>query len=423
MRRIAAVRACLSVDAFVHACARAFVCAAATGFAGTALAHESAEAGLPAAPGVVLDAAIALAAADASSAAAWPAARVPGWMTQPAEDRRHRLFEQASLGAGWRLNEQLGVRLAVGAHPGGPAHVETAVVDWRSPAAPADGARWSARLGRRSVPLGAVVDAAGAFDDFTLAPLAKRLMLDDDWIDEGLDLGWAREETPAGLTGASFGVWRARAYPGGRSGPPAATLRFSGRFGDWDAALAAAALQPRDRGLPVASTTLGHSHDLPDCHSSLAGLVCYRGHSQLLAASLRWAPPALPWQVQGAVVALDERGRLASDSAEVAWRGRHWGAWVDTRWQPADRWAVTLRLERAEARHSLDGTNAVLIAGEAGLQPNRPVERVGLALAHDWSAALRTSVEAGEERSAAASMLRWVALRLVWRPSFGPWTP
>ncbi len=383
-----------------------------------AQAHDTEADALPASPGLRIGAAAAVSWLDADPKPV-PAARYPGWLGsgQSASDRSGAGLEHGAIEAGLRLNRWAGAALAVGKHQDERAHVETARIELRGDMAQlwpgaSQGGELRLAVGRNRVPLGGVVDAAGHFDRYALAPLAKRLMLNDDWIDDGLNLAW-RGTTDVGLQAVDVGVWRGRKYPGAPHGKAAPALRVQGEWGDLQADIFAAWLAPQGRGAPAASLSAGHSHDLPDCSKSLVGLVCFDGRSHLAGLSASWAPRGWPVQLQGAWLSQLERGALYSNNGDVTYRGRNQGSWADVNLMLAPGWQAGVRLEQVSTRHRLSGPGASSVSLDAGLAPNQAVRRQ--ALRAGWLArpGLRLMAEAGHEQSALGHA-RWAGLRLIW---------
>ncbi len=375
-------------------------------------AHDLNADPIPAMPGLRLGAAVAVSALQ--SPHIWPAPRDRGVLGsgQTPSDRRGLHLEHATLEAGLRLTSVLGAHLAVGQHDRDPTHLEAARLEARH--ADARGI-WRASAGRDRVPLGRVITGAGHFDRFALPPLAKRSMLNDDWIDDGLNLRWQAPAgtVNAGLQDADLGLWRARQFPGGPAGPAAPVLRLRGGWGDFQADVMAAWLAPEARGTVAVSSSAGHSHSVPDCRSSLQGVVCFDGRSRLLGLSAQWTPHDLPLTAQLAWLGQREDGSLYARDGDARYTGHTQGGWLDLVWSASGRWALALRAERLAARHRLDGPGAAQVAEAAALSPNAPLQRLSAAAVWAPQAGWRASFEAGQERQAAARS-HWLGLRLQW---------
>jgi hypothetical protein len=397
-------------------------------------AHDAAADPLPDHPGLRLGAS-ALFAALSADPHTLPAARYSGWLGsgQTPADRQGAGLEHATAELGLRLAPALGAVLAWGKHGGDRSHVEAARLEWRQPWAdlprPLAG-ELRLTAGRDRVALGAPVAAAGHFDRVALVPLAKRLMLNDDWLDDGINLQWrpAEGETQAGDAAAplglkataplslkvvDLGLWRARKFPGARQGRAAPVLHLQGEAGELQAHAFAAALSPRGRGTPAASVTAGHTHAVPDCSRSLVGLVCFDGRSSLAGASLSWAPHGRPLQLQGSWLAQLERGQLYSANGDVAYRSLQQGGWGDVIVKLAPRWQTVLRAERVTTSQRLVGPGASLVSQDAGLAPNHAVQRQTLALGWTPSRSVALWAEAGREQAGAGAAQRWIGLRLA----------
>lgn len=378
-------------------------------------AHDLNADPIPAMPGLRLGAAVAVSALQAPQT--WPAPRDRGVLGsgQTPSDRRGLHLEHATLEAGLRLTPVLGAHLAVGQHDRDPTHLEAARLEARR--ADARGV-WRVSAGRDRVPLGRVITGAGHFDRFALPPLAKRAMLNDDWIDDGLNLRWQASAgtAVAGLLEADLGVWRARQFPGGPAGPAAPVLHLRTGWDDFQADVVGAWLAPEARGTVAASSSAGHSHSVPDCRSSLQGVVCFDGRSRLLGLSMQWTPHEVPLSAQFAWLTQREDGALYAREGDTRYTGDVQGTWLDLVWSTSAQWALALRVERLAARHRLDGPGAAQVAEAAALSPNMPLQRLSAAAV--WvpqaaPASWRVSFEAGQERQDAARA-HWLGLRLQW---------
>jgi hypothetical protein len=381
-----------------------------------ARAHDSAVDPLPEAPGLRLGAA-GLVSALAADPVPYPAASYPGWLGsgQTPASRRGVGLEHAALDLGLRLSPLVGATLALGQHGADRAHVEAARVEFDLPAAQlAGGLPGELRVsaGRDRVPLGAPVGQAGHFDRFALVPLAKRLMLNDDWIDDGISLGWRADEQAGALQGADLGVWRARKFPGASQGRGAPVAHLQGEVGDLQLHAYAAWLAPRGRGTPVARLSSGHSHEVPDCSRSLVGLSCFDGRSTLGGLSLSWAPHGQALQLQGSWLSQLERGQLYGSNGDVSYRGHHMGGWADVNYRLAPRWQAALRAEQISTEHRLSGPGASLLSQDAGLSANQAVRRQALSVGYTARRGLQFWAEAGREQSGLGPQ-RWVGLRLA----------
>jgi len=379
-------------------------------------AHDVDHDTIPAASGWRLDASAAVAAISANTR--WPAARWSGLLGsgRGVDDQRGLKLEHATVGAAARFAPWLGLELAAGLHPGGEYHVEAARLELQWPGAlPAIGGALRLNAGRERVPLGPVLTGAGHMDRFALAPVAKQVMLDGDWIDDGARLQWQPGAPDAdGLRRVDVGLWKGRTFPGGPAGRTVPSAGITGGWGDWTMHVSAATWTPSRRGsIAAGSTSTGHSHSVPDCATSLTGVVCLDGRSTLYSASVQWAPDDQPFQIRAASLWQRESGQLYGASGDVSYLGRSQGGWVDLIWTPQERWELSARLERVSARQQLSGAGAATLAAAAGLTNNTPVSRQALALSHEPASHSQLSLEVGHERHAGPS-LRWVGLRWIW---------
>lgn len=379
---------------------------------GTAGAHEPGEDAVPDSPGWRLGAAAALVLPQATER--WPSAGWPGVLIDGSapRDRRHGLrLEHATLDLAARVEPRLGAHAAIGLHDRDSPHLEAARLQGRM--------AWGegelvAGLGRDTVRLGPAIDGAGHFDRFSLAPLAARAVLNEQWIDDGASLAWRQPEAD-GLRTLEAGLWRGRVFPGGPAGPVVPSLRLHAGWGHVDAHLGAARFEPEARGAAVQSAgTVGHLHGTPDCREGLQQKVCFEGRVDLLAASLQWTPDDSAWTLSLAGLARRERGSLYSPSGDAAIRSTVSGWWADLAWQATPRWTLATRAERLVPRHRLEGIGTTLLAREAGLIDGGPVARLGIALLHEWQPGLQLAVEGGQERHRGGRVSH-LALRLVWR--------
>ncbi len=261
-------------------------------------------------------AAIVLPAADDRwPAAAWPGVLIDG--NAPRDQRRGLRLEHATLDLATRLNARWGGQLVVGWHDRESAHLEAASVHgfwpWR------DG-EIDVAMGRDTVRMGPVLDGAGHFDRFSLAPLAQRAVLNGPWIDDGWSVTWRRPEAD-GLRAVSAGLWRGRAFPGGTGGPAFPTLHLHAGWGHLDAHVSAARLQVRGRGASAMSAgSTGHSHTALDCAASLQQRVCFDGDVDVLGTRVQWEPDHGLWTLSLAALARRERGTLYSTSGDALHR-------------------------------------------------------------------------------------------------------
>lgn len=378
-------------------------------------AHEPGADALPGTPGWRLGAAAAALAPHAD--ARWPTAAWPGVLINgnaPRDQRDGLRLEHATLDLAARLDAgaaRLGAHVAVGWHDREAAHTEAArllaELPWR-------GGWLAATLGRDTVRMGAVIDGAGHFDRFSQPPLAKRAVLNEQWLDDGASLAWRPGEED-GLRAVEAGVWRGRAFPGGPDGSAVPTLHVHAGWGHVDLHVAAAHLQPEGRGAAAQSAgAVGHVHGSLDCRASLQQKVCFDGDVDVLGASVQWEPGGGDWTLALAGLGRRERGSLYSTSGDAAWRSTVAGGWAEVAWRPAANWTLALRAERLVPRNRLEGVGTTLLAREAGVAEAGAVERGTAAVLYDWGRQWQFALEAGQERFAGGRVSH-VALRAIWR--------
>lgn len=389
---------------------------------GLAQAHGEADDLLPPEPGLRLDAAAALSVLRLGGQDL-PSQRLRGYLLQGdvRDDRSGLRLEHGTLGLAWRATEHLGGAIVLGKHGGDAAHVEEAWVQGRYDAE--DGrSHTTLGLGRQRPALGAVMTRAGHFDAHGLMPLAKQMTLNGDWIDDGAQLGWRREDD-AGRWQLDLGLWRGRVFPGGEGAGPVPSVHAGWSQGAWALDAWAAHWRPKRRGA-VIGTLADHSHGSPECQPGSKEVVCFDGRSTAAGVSLGWrgARSAQAWPVSVSASAWwrDERGSLQSVNGQGDFRARHLGGWGEVRWDLAPRWQLGARLERVGARQRLQGPGALLLAADAGLDAYRPVERQTLLLAWSPKAWTTLGLELGRERGPAAAGAaqargRFVLLRLQLR--------
>lgn len=384
------------------------------GLHGAAVAHGIAETPIPDDPGWRFGAAAAVTALGARDPVPVPYLYGVLDTGQAAKDRQGLSLEHATIDGGLRLNDWLGANLAVGWHVGEPAHLEAAWVQ----------ANWSQGEssftlggGRNKVPMGAALSNGGDYDRFTLVPLVKRASLNVDWLDDGVLAAWRPGgASPVGTV--ELGVWRGVGFPGGGELPPVPTLHVQATLAAIELDGFVAVLQPDGRGTYAASTgNPGHTHDVPDCSQSLAGLVCFDGNVQVYGASATWAPHDGPVAITAAGLLRNEQGSLYSQSGDARYRGQTLGGWVDVVWTVQERWELAGRVEALRATQNLAGPGASLVAAQARLTPNEPAWRLAAALAYKPTAAWRLNVEVGADRNGGATV-PYIAARVVW---WAPW--
>lgn len=367
---------------------------------------------LPEMPGWRLGAAAALVANHADDT--WPTSQWPGVMVlgrSPKALGHGVRLEHAVIEAAARVNSRLGAAVAIGLHDRETAHVETARLEsaWATAAG-----RWTFGVGRDTVRMGSTVDSAGHLDRFNQAPLAKRAVLNELWTDDGLTVAWQPTDE-MWLQRAEAGVWRGRSFPGGPGGSAVPTLHLQAGWGHVTAHAFVGHLQPQGRGAAVASVgAVGHSHAVPDCRLSLKQVVCFDGQSDVASTSLQWASEDDRWALSVAALGRQDRGTLYSSSGDAAYRAKLVGVWADVVCRVTPDWTLAVRPERLTPQIELNGVGTALLAREGGLLDAAPVTRITMVVSHTLRANLSISLEAGQERHAAARVNQ-ASLRLVWR--------
>ncbi len=388
---------------------------------GSADAHEPGADAVPDSPGWQLGgaAAVVLPRADAR----WPAASWPGVLINgsAARDQRAGLrLEHGTLDLAARFDRRFGVHVAAGWHDRERVHTEAAVVQGRSAWGEDD---VDVRLGRDTVRMGSVIDGAGHFDRFSEPPLAKRAVLNDQWIDDGVAVGWRRRDAD-GVRALEAAVWRGRVFPGGPAGPAVPSLHLHAGWGHVDAHLTAARFQPEGRGAAAQSLgATGHLHGSLDCRASLQQRVCFDGTVDVLGGSLQWEPERSDWNLALAGLTRRDRGSLYASSGDASLNSRVSGVWADVGWRPVARWTLASRLERLSPNNRLEGIGTALLGAAAGLSGAAAVERVTAAVLYQPHEQVTLALEGGHERFAGGKVSH-LAVRAIWRnPSLlgGSW--
>lgn len=373
-------------------CRLAVLCAGAL-LALSAQAHEE-EQTIPEQACLRLGAAVALAHVDASQAL--PSQRLQGYLLRGdvGIDRRASALEHAVVEASWRVDSQWSAYAAVGQHDSDPTHAEAAWLRYELDA-PEDETR-RVQIGRMRPQLGPVMTQAGHMDRFALMPLARRVTVDGDWIDDGAQLS-ARRDWGEWTGHADLGLWRGRAFPGAAGSSPAPSLHLGIERGDWRGDLFAITMQPEGRGALAQSQAGGHTHNAPDCGTLQAGVLCFSGRSQVAGSSLQWQSHEWPVTLQGAYWLRQDDGTLRSVNGQADHTASYQGSWLQALWRPRPAWELGIRSERITADLSLDGAGATLLAQEAGLTGSAPVRRDTLLLSWQAHRLVTVSTEVGRE--------------------------
>ena len=391
--------------------ALALIAAGALLVAADVRAHGEADDPLPAEPGMSWDAAAALRSLKADKTL--PSTRLDGYllMGDAGMDPDGTELEHGAVGVAARFNDTWGARLVIGKHGSEAAETEEAWVQARHDAD--NGDVWRLNAGRQRPAMGAVLAGAGHFDRFGLVPLAQRAATDHHWVDDGLQLGWRRDD--ASRWSVDLGLWRGQGFPGSADGGAVPSLHLGWGQGPWQADALWAGFRPQGRGATV-STTVGHSHGAPVCEASFTEVICFGGDSDLLAGSLRWsgqtAASALPLTLTAAGWLRQDRGTLESANGLADYTGRTRGGWLEAVWHFAPQWELGWRGERLTASHALHGPGASLLATEARFDRYEPVTRHALMLGSQLAPWARWTLEVGRE-SAVGTSAGYAALRLL----------
>ena len=234
-----------------------------------ALAHDASDAGIPATPGLQINAAAAVGYQHADQPV--PAPRLTGVLGvgDTPTDQRGWALEHGTLGAGVRLTPLLGASFTLGKHGNDRAHTEAAWLEFR-PSADSD---FTLGAGRNRMPLGPVIGNAGHLDRHGQMPLIKRAAFNGDWIEDGVNLSWRPhlEGMFEWLQGIDAGLWRARRFPGSENAAWAPNVHARaagavwGNAGEWEADAFYSRLEPQGRGAYVQRSNSGHIHTAPQC--------------------------------------------------------------------------------------------------------------------------------------------------------------
>jgi hypothetical protein len=375
------------------------------------LAHDVSQDPLPTEPGWRVGTAVAITSVHATQDN-WPTPRWPGTLGsgQLPSDRRGTKLEHGTLDLSTRINSAFGAYAAWGQHGSDPVHVEAARLEWKLDS---DESEFILTGGRDRVPMGSTLTRAGHFDRFAQAPLVKSVVLNDDWIDDGLLLRWQSRRVEGWQT-LDGGVWRGRTFPGGPDGPLAPALHLRWSHGELDLDGFAAQLQPRGRGTMATASRAGHTHAVPSCLvSTLVNIVCFDGTTRLLGGSARWTPHDRGFELEAALLYQHDSGALYTKSGDTQYTGRTAGGWVDGVLELPQRWSLAARGEWLTTRHDLSGPGATAVAADAGLTPNSPLSRLTVALLNEHVTNVQLSLEAGTERGGALPPNHWIGLRAV----------
>lgn len=345
-----------------------------------------------------------------------PSARLAGYLLQGDSgiDRRGAQLEHAVAEVGWRLSDTWATSVAIGQHGSDQAHLEAAWVQARRPTSSGN---WQLTVGRQRPELGPVITQAGHLDRFALVPLAKRMAVNDDWIDDGLQLGWRSAGAADVRWSADAGVWKGQVFPGSSAASAAPALHLGASWGDWRLDGFAARFNPQGRGTQINNANGAHSHSAPLCNAALKQVICFDGRSDVAGASLRWDSHQWPVSVSTAGLVRRDSGSLSSANGSAQYRGDNRGGWVDAVWRFHPKAQLGVRAERIEASHSLSGSGASLLSTEASFSAYAPMRRNALMLGWRVSDNVDLHLETGRE-TALGAVARFSVLRLVVKTDF-----
>jgi hypothetical protein len=373
-------------------------------------AHGEAAEALPQEPGVRIGLSAVLANIDADQLL--PSNRMAGYLLQgdPGVDRRGTALEHAVVEAGWRLNDTWGSAWALGQHGTDASHVEAA---WLQARGTLGQDAWQFTAGRQRPELGPVLTTAGHMDRFAMVPLVKRVAVNDDWIDDGLQLGWRHEGLDVQWS-ADAGLWTGQVFPGASRNAVVPALHLGAARDDWNVDAFVAHFEPQGRGAVITSGSGAHTHSTPACDAALKQVVCFDGNADLLGASVRWNSHAWPVTALLAGWLRRDSGTLYSANGTARYTGDNQGGWADVIWRFHPQLEVGLRVETLAAEHHLNGSGAALLATEAGFDAYQAASRSALMLGYVPNDRFALRVEAGQE-DVAGTQASYVALRLIAR--------
>ena len=229
------------------------------------------------------------------------------------------------------------------------------------------------KAGRQNVPLGQQNLEHSHNWLMGVTPLVIRASLAGSWLDDGVQLVWQHEKGWQ----AQVGAYQADTFPSSQSkGANAITANIAWQEDFRRLQLSLANFNVNGRTTEQ-QLTQGHSHNQEACLTPSLGQVCFDGQSNIvvLDAEQSWGRLTLSTEAWFK----RESGNLGSLSGLVDYTGTVNGAWLTAiyRWQ--DQWQFLARIEDLQGQHTLKGTNAKLIAQEAGIsQSDDTLYRVGI---------------------------------------------
>lgn len=327
----------------------------------------------------------------------YPSPRLPGVLeagSARADEIRDGLdYAEAALRV--KLADSLRGYLKL-AHHGGPDSRNETEEAWLDARNPLDHDLMTLRAGRQLVPLGLLNPVHAHAQDFGIAPLALRGMINESWRADGLNLTWLHHNGAY----AGAGAWRNQGFPGADAGGlQLYTARAGWKAEQFQLEGGHAHVNVDGRALLTLGSS-GHTHSVPSCTRISSDRVCLDGTAQLLTLAARWTPADSPFRAAAEWWFKREEGRLDSINGTPAYTGRLNGGWIDLGWRPAAGWDALLRAERLVARHDLNGANATLVASQAGISDSgRALSSLGAVLQWRPAAGHRLAAEWHRERS------------------------
>jgi hypothetical protein len=309
---------------------------------------------------------------------AYPAARLPGVLEAGSAraDQRGDGLDYAEIGARAQFLPNLSGQLNFARHggTGGTNDVDQAWLNFKGSLAAQD---YSSRVGRQLVPLGMLNLQHAHTRDFGIAPLTMRAMVNESWRADGVrfdaDLG-------AGFA-AGVGAWMQQGFPGTVSNRPdmqSARLGWSNPQLKLEAGYVHTAINQR------ALSTVGlaaHTHSVPTCTIASATLVCLQGAANLWTLAGRWQARADSIWLGAEYWSKRESGVLSNNFGKPNYQGDTNGGWLEVGYPLMPQLQILARMEKLVAKHQLIGTNAVLLANQAGIaNANQPLRSEALAL-------------------------------------------
>jgi len=250
-------------------------------------------------------------------------------------------------------------------------------------------------------------------DRFALMPLAKQVVFNGDWLDDGVQAS-VYSEGDGWLWQADAGLWRGQVFPSAQGASPAPSLHLGLMRGDWRSDVFAVSMHPTGRGALVANGNGAHTHAAPQCDATRSGVLCFNGDSLLAGGSLEWVSHDVPISIQTTVWMRDDTGQLSSVNGLAQHSGRYRGGWLQAMWKVRDAIEVGARAERIGATLELNGAGASLLATEAGFTGSSPIQRHTAMAAWQALPELSLSMEVGVEK-ANTTNVEFVIFRGVWR--------